>query len=66
MKKLMTVALVVLAGVVFFAPIRPVEAQVPMCGACCDSFGNVRCTGFVMPCGGACTCAGIPGYGYAC
>jgi hypothetical protein len=41
------------------------EAQVVYCSACCDGFGNIRCTGGLAPCGGSCFCWG-QGYGIAC
>jgi hypothetical protein len=43
----------------------PAQAQIVYCTACCDSFGNIRCTGGLVACGYSCFCAG-QGYGVAC
>ena len=56
---------VLLALVVAVALAPRAEAQVVVCGYCCDATGAVRCSINLTPCGGGCFCYG-QGNGYAC
>ena len=64
MKKIAGFALSVLIAIAL-AP-KPAEAQIILCGYCCDGNGVARCSGIQLPCGTSCVCYGIPGYGYSC
>ncbi len=65
MKKTLGIVLALLIAVVVIAP-KTADAQVILCAYCCDATGTPRCSGYQMPCGNACVCLGISGYGYAC
>jgi hypothetical protein len=67
MKKVISIALVMLVGIIVAAPSRPAEAQVVYSRNCCDSNAVIRCfTVNWTPLGNACVCPGIPGIGYMC
>lgn len=71
MKKLITAIMFAIGIAIIAAPSTPARAQVLYCGHCCDTdvYGNarIRCTLVTAgPCGGACECNGVPGYGFCC
>jgi hypothetical protein len=71
MKKFISSILVAVGLIVFIAPVTPASAQVPYCGGCCDRdpWGNARVRCVLVapaPCGNACACVGIAGYGFCC
>jgi hypothetical protein len=54
----------VLFGVAVFS--EQADAQIILCGYCCDAYGNARCAMVnEVPCGNTCFCVG-QGYGNAC
>jgi hypothetical protein len=66
MKNLIAIAVTVLGLVSIIAPENNADAQVVLCGYCCDATGIPRCYVPEMPCGYACYCNGVPGTGAAC
>ena len=67
MKKIITVVIALVIGIIVIAPSHKAEAQVVYGGVCCNQAGYRICgMEYAMPIGSGCCCPGVGCGGYVC